>query len=242
MFPSPKYVLVACQPKSASTYLTRSLANLPGCRTASFVPGYDRREQEICETRLKRYRFRWNKAIIAQHHVRYSKPTAKLIDKYNIATVVLFRCYYDSIISIRDHIRNESVISPMGYLDETHCKLPNEELEDMIARIMIPWYIDFYMTWRETKGVCFVNYDELIGKPLETQKRVVEFTGLEFSDETIRHAFSLPKGKETRLNKGVSGRGQNLSKQTKQYVIDLLNLYPKSHKDPFIAKMLSNET
>lgn len=48
-------VLVACMPKSGSTYLSGAIEALPGFIRAHLVPGYGRREQELCIEKLNEY-------------------------------------------------------------------------------------------------------------------------------------------------------------------------------------------
>lgn len=89
-------VVVAALPKSGSTFLTELLARLPGMRTAYPVPGYDRREQELCAESLRQevhntrfMRQLWRRqalagaapprGFVAQLHLRHSEPTAALL-------------------------------------------------------------------------------------------------------------------------------------------------------------------
>ena len=83
-------------------------------RRAQLVPGYRRREQEICldavkeeakKTTIMRQLFRQNLlkgnclplGFVAQLHVRYSEPTNDILTKYNITPFVLVRNIFDIV-------------------------------------------------------------------------------------------------------------------------------------------------
>ncbi len=142
-FRAPTMILVACQPKTASTFLVATLGSLPNSRTVALVPAYGQREQELSEERIKRYRFRAKRLLVAQHHVRYSNYTGDLIRRYHIRTIVLTRNLFDVIASIRDHVRSEDVVSPMFFLTKEMAHSSDEELENLIAKLSIPWYLNF---------------------------------------------------------------------------------------------------
>jgi hypothetical protein len=61
-------------PKSGSTYLAQIFAHLPGFVEATLVPGYGRREQELCHERLLALAAQPG-SFVAQQHVRYSDIT-----------------------------------------------------------------------------------------------------------------------------------------------------------------------
>ena len=234
----PTFILIACQPKSASTFLTQAIANLPGFKSVGLVPGYDRREQELCEARLQRFRFRQGKLYVAQHHVRHSLPTQQLIDKYGICVVVLIRDLFDVVISLRDHVRKESPVGPMLYLDTAHPSLSDDALEQAIARLALPWYLNFYMSWRGVPGVTLVNYDDLLDQPRETVASICAQAGIGATADVIDRAIAGARGQTTRFNKGQRGRGQLLSQTTRNLILDLLALYPSARSDPYFRSML----
>ena len=72
---------------------------------------------------------------------------------------------FDVVISIRDHQRNENSTGPVAFLTEYHANLPDRELELAITRLAIPWYINFYMSWREYPNALLVRYEHLIASP-----------------------------------------------------------------------------
>ena len=57
ILPKKPHVLIACMPKSGSTFLAIALAAYVGTRKR-LIPTYGHREQELCELRLIRYNMR----------------------------------------------------------------------------------------------------------------------------------------------------------------------------------------
>ena len=110
-FPKRNHVLIACFPKSGSTYLRTIIANLPNMVPVTLTTGYDRREQELS---IEQLIFNHKKNYVASHHTRYSLITQKLMDDFEICPIVLVRNIYDVIISLHDHFFREGTSLPMG--------------------------------------------------------------------------------------------------------------------------------
>jgi hypothetical protein len=229
----PPHILVACQPKSGSTFLSRALAALPGMRCVQLTPGYARREQELCESLLSRNR---RKAYVAQHHVRWSVVTDELVRRFDLRVVVLVRDLFDAVISLRDHVRRESGAFPMAYLDEGHRALPDAELEAMIVRLAIPWYVNFYMCWRNFPDATLVRYKDLAARPAETIRRIAEGARLDPTDSQIVQA--IDQARQSRFNRGIVGRGASLAPRERESILQMLRFYPEAANDPYFREML----
>lgn len=216
-------IVVACQPKSGSSFLTGALSALPGMRGVSLVPGHDRREQELCELRLRQER---RGGYVAHMHLRHSSVTDDLVKRYGLSVVVLTRDLFDVVVSLRDHLRKESTVFPMAYFTEEHLRLPDAELEAAITKLVIPWYINFYMGWRDCPYAIHVRYEGMIANPNETIASIARAVGLSPTEVEIEHAMSAVK--VTRLNSGVAGRGVSLSAGVKRDITDMLAFYSGS--------------
>ncbi len=238
-------ILIACMPKSASTFLKSLLTNLPGFEEGFFSDAsYDRKEQDLSPIAIRKFhrRFLPGRICVAQHHVKYSRFTEKRMRKYDIFPVVLVRNIFDCMASLRDHIRNESPISPMAYFTEYHAELPNDELDEAIARLVVPWYIHFYMSWRNAdRDFLWVDYEDVRRNPIEVAGRILERAHVtHISDSDFEKALERVRGKKEkiRFNKGMPGRGHDLSPAVKGIVLDMLKFYPETHDDAFIKRML----
>jgi Sulfotransferase domain len=213
-------VLVACMPKSGSTFLSRTLANLPGFRTASLVPGYQRREQELCQITLNRVlrqtlgllrqfetglddTIRRPVGFVAQHHVRYSLPLAKTIRDNRLTPVVLVRDIFDVVASLQDHFRNESPILPMAYATREMSDWPDERLCMFIADMVVPWYLNFFRCWQECDGKYLLSYQDLMGNPMRELAGIADFCGFATEAAAIAQALALTPAGGTRFNRGI---------------------------------------
>ncbi len=208
------------------------ISELPGFNRVLLIPTADRREQELDEFHLRRV----NKLnYVAQNHVRHSAWTADMCRSYGLTTIVLVRSLLDVIVSLRDHLRRESHIWPNFFAEPHHAALDDAALELMIARLALPWYVNFYMGWRQAPGALIVNYEDLIQEPARLVGDILSFSGASAAPATIQSAMDRVRGVgESRLNVGVIGRGSDLRPATIRAVLDLLDFYPEAAADPYI--------
>lgn len=233
----PKLLLLACQPKSGSTFLSKYLARMAGGRPCSFVPAFGRREQELSEVRLLKIRMRPSRLLVGQHHVRCSDETIRLVRRYGISVVVLRRNLFDAVASIRDHFRRESHIAPMMYLEEQMLGLPDRELEVAIARFAIPWYLNFHMSWRHFDEAVFVDYEDLRSNANACAAGILDHFGIRIRAPNL-DAAQVTRG--TRFNKGVSGRGAGIAEEAIQLVREQVRFYAQFCDDSYLDARLSD--
>jgi uncharacterized membrane protein YkvA (DUF1232 family) len=232
---SPPHILIACMPKSGSTFLSNVIAELPGFRRADLVPDFDRREQELDEFCL---RGADPFAYVAQHHVRYSQWTHDLCRDYGLTPIVLVRDLLDVVVSLRDHLRRESAAQPQFFAEAHHAAMDDARLEAMIVRLALPWYLNFYMSWRRAPGALVVRYEDLTADPTQTVREVLRFADVHASRRDIDGAIQRALGGgRSRLNVGASGRGAALSPDLAREVQGLLDFYPEASNDPYVRSL-----
>ncbi|MBX2853303.1 MAG: sulfotransferase domain-containing protein [Phycisphaeraceae bacterium] len=229
------HILIACMPKSASTFLATTIASLKGFRRYRLIPDYGAREQELCEIRLSRYN---RKTYIAQHHLRHSAWTQKLIEQYRLTPVVIVRDLADTAISLRDHFRREPHgQGPTARLLPHHADLPDEQLDEAIVGLAMPWYINFYVGWRLAGEVPIYDYEQYTNNPAGVIGEILEHAGCAMTQEQINASLnSVNKEKVAQFNVGVSGRGSQLSDPAKQALQNMLDIYDDFRDDPLFAK------
>jgi len=231
----PVHVLIACMPKSGSTFLSDVIGQCPGFRRAILTPSAGRREQEIDEQLLRKLD---KVSYVAQHHVRNSEWTSEMCRTYGVAPIVLVRSLQDVVVSLRDHMRRESAVFPQFFAEARHADLDDTALEAMLARLALPWYLNFYMSWREAPGAMMVSYEDLTASPVEVIRDILSFSGANTTIEGVEEAVAKAKAKETsRLNVGVSGRGASLQPETIQIILDLIDIYPEAAADPYFVNV-----
>ena len=222
-------------PKSGSTFLSDVISQCPGFRRVVLTPSAGRREQEIDEQMIRKL-VKVN--FVAQHHVRNSEWTSEMCLAYGIAPIVLVRSLQDVVVSLRDHMRKESAVFPQFFAEAQHASLDDASLEQMIARLALPWYLNFYMSWRNTPGAKMVSYEELTSAPVEVIHDILAFSGAATSREEVEDAIGKARAaKESRLNVGVSGRGAALQPATVKTILELIDLYPEASNDPYIVSV-----
>ena len=79
------HLLIACMPKSGSTWLRTVLCGLNDLQWLSPVNGWDRREHELSEMLLLLFH---RQSYVTQLHLRYSLPTAELMRKFALKPIV----------------------------------------------------------------------------------------------------------------------------------------------------------
>ncbi len=230
-------VLVACMPKSGSTYVSNKIANLKNWKRVGFVPSYGHREQELCAfTTLYKSLVYINRNIVAQHHVRLSHETAKVINQFGIKVITLTRDIEDCLSSTVDHAKNESCLGPSGFWNQelmdaaTASGVSNFEA---LARTNVAWYVNFYVSWSQHESfdiqtdMVGLKYEEFFEDPAKNLRTALEAINLTYSCSEIQDAVEATS--KDRKNKGVRGRGhETLAKNAplKEYIDSLYRCYP----------------
>jgi hypothetical protein len=228
----PVHILIACMPKSGSTFLSEVIGQCPGFRRAILTPSAGRREQEIDEQLLRKLD---RVSFVAQHHVRNSDWTAEMCRSHRVTPIVLVRSLQDVVVSLRDHMRRESAVFPQFFADARHAALDDAALEQMIARLALPWYLNFYMSWRETPGAMMIAYEDLTAAPTEVIRDILNFAGANAADAEVEEALARVSARDaSRLNVGITCRGADLRPETIRTMLDLIDLYPEAADDPYI--------
>lgn len=210
-------IVVACFPKSGSTFLARKLAALPTCVFEPLVPFGERREQELDEGVIREVlRKHECRHVIGQQHVRLNWHTANLAMKYPIRFVVLVRDLMDCLISLDDHMSNESKLFPQSFWSN---RLYDDLSKAKLSRIHAvtvtnaPWFINFYLSWvlwkeeyPEIPPPLFLTYSQLFQNLESTMTSLVSEFGIKAGQTDIMRV--LEEQTFSRLNKGISGRGR----------------------------------
>ena len=210
--PTPKRFLLACMPKSGSTYLSNLIGNLPGFASVPYVPAYEGREQELSEESILACAADYPNQI-AQHHVRASDYTLYLLKKYQMRPIILVRNIFDAAVSVADHIHNEDRTSPMAYFDERIANSSLADRIDAVVDLVIPWYFNFYTSWWASMPDRFETYEDVILGGIERQLSFLQQLEIEADMDTL--VLALTRAGEARANElgglrfnvGKTGRG-----------------------------------
>src|SRR5438552_7435823 len=94
---APKdHLLIACFPKSGSTYLAKTLSAITGLPTRHACATFGNNDQDICERKLRGL----SRRSVIQQHVKGTNNNVALMKHYGVRPIVLVRDIYDTIISL----------------------------------------------------------------------------------------------------------------------------------------------
>jgi len=230
-----KHVLLACMPKSGSTYLAALIENLPGFQAANLVGTYEGREQELVSEQLIGFH---RTHYVAQHHVRHHSATQKFMFQFSLKPIVMVRNLHDIVYSTYDHMKRESIVGAAAFVPGDMMDRPKEDVLSFIVDMIIPWYFNFYCSWQQCHEKLVLRYEDWTGDPLGTLRRITHYIGFEASEGDLRHAVEMASGGNTRFNKGVAGRGRDLPRHLK----DRIAGYAAYYRDQDFSDILdSNE-
>jgi hypothetical protein len=108
---------------------------------------------------------------------------------------------------------------------------PRTERLDMVIDLAIPWYIRFTADWSVAEAEAgrdclWLRYEDLIADGADVVGRVLNFHGLNADPATIEAALAQARDGDSRFNKGVAGRGNELTAAQKNRIMDLTRHYP----------------
>ena len=225
-----KRIAISCFPKSGSTFITRSLSEYTGFPKEIIATSAE--VQEISEQRLRGV-YSKTPSFISQTHIHPTKHNLKIIKKYKMDSVFLYRNVMDCIVSLRDmyveRIQNDkgvwkgSFVSQWGYYDQRFLGLDLEEQLDYMIEGSLSWYLQCYATWNKKiqndKFACIIiKYEDFFADTGKNFDGLLQKLGL--YDKQKSKSFQLPEkraGRQgVRFNVGRAGRGRELLTKAQQ--------------------------
>lgn len=203
------HVLIACMPKSGSTFLKETLCALSGWPDTPLAYAFLQNETELYLPNLLRAA---SSNTVTQQHVRASGPNIQILQAFGIRPVVLVRRIEDVVLSVSDF--NDSGATTNTFYGDVWPTLDQSAKYDLIIDHVMPWYASFYASWelaaRHEKLDClFVTYEEMIADKPAAIGAIADFLHLGKTAENCAAAVQAvdSDGEKTRYNKGVAGRG-----------------------------------
>lgn len=204
-----RHILIACFPKSGSTYLSKVLQELTGYREWYAAEPGAQKEQDLSERRFYRPR----RPAVIQQHLKATQANLELMLWYRMRPIVQTRNLFDVVASLHDHFQLHGHSLACGFVSEEYNRMPWQARVDYLIHLHLPWYFNFLLSWREATPrmeICELTYEELFANQERELRRIAEFFGIPASAEQIAEAIRRAKGRDTRLNIGVSGRGAEM--------------------------------
>jgi hypothetical protein len=247
------YVLVACAPKSASTFINSALIKglqLPqACLFTAALDwassgrlGASLSEQEPDELSLIRNGLN-ERGYVAQHHTRCSPYLARLLGVYNVKPIITHRNIADTVVSMDDMVMDwRARPNAVGYfadgMPSNFQHMPREDRLLMLAQRWTPWLVQFYVSWKLCERVgltkpLWISYEkDFLGDKQVLAERIADYIGRAHADPAkIAAALEdTSNGAAKRINKGVAGRGKDVPAEVREY-IDLTAGYYADDED-----------
>lgn len=236
-------VLLACAPKSASTFIAGALqtalglpaaalfASMPRIRAVSLMGG-NLREQEPEELALIRNGLN-GVGYVAQHHSRCTPYLSMLLRAYNVRPIVTHRSLFDTFVSLDDMVMgyrsgrgDESGFYFSDGLPSNYGKLDREDRLTILVQRNTAWFIQFYVSWKkcERAGLAkplWVSYEkDFLADKSGLAQRVIRHLGLapDAAGKLISAFEDKSDGAAKRLNKGVAGRGRDMPESVRAII------------------------
>ena len=204
-----EHLLIACMPKSGSTFLKEALCKLTEWPDTRLSYAYLQNEQELYLPYLLRVA---TLNTVTQQHCRATGPNIHMMQAFGIRPVVLVRRLEDIVLSMSDFYDRGAIINT--FFGEVWPSLDQSQKYDLVIDHVMPWYVEFYASWERVHRLgrldcLFVTYEEMVANKPALINRVSEFLGLGKSIEECKAAVHSIDGQatKTRFNKGVTGRG-----------------------------------
>ncbi|HWB20300.1 MAG TPA: sulfotransferase domain-containing protein [Phycisphaerales bacterium] len=202
------HIVIACFPKSASTFLATFMAAATGFRSYLLnTSGYDN-ERNIDRLSIPMF---LAQPTVSQEHMRATVPNVAILKRMSIRPVVLVRNIFDCIISSRDHARSQSIVGPNAHVPHDFASWPIEAQDWFIVRMGVPWYLTFFASWMDASNqlpVLWLTYESLIGDPVKSALAIADHVGISLSASVAERSLQSIDPLAIRLNTGVSGRGE----------------------------------
>lgn len=220
--------LIACMPKSGSTFLKTALCALTQWPEAVLTYAYMQNEEELYLPFLRTFA---RTDTVTQQHVRATLPNLQMMQAFRIRPVVLVRNLFDVVVSYTDFFEAGARINT--FFAGRWEGLTRARKLDLVIDNFVPWYAAFYASWSDvmTHGLLdcfFLRYEDMIADKPGTMEALAEFYSLDKSPEACAAAVELVDGRKdiTRYNKGRAGRGEELSDAQKDRIRHLAGYFP----------------
>ena len=163
-----KHLLVACFPKSGSTFLKYALLQVTGFVEQHLAYAHGQNDTGIYLPNLLGAA---NNDTVSQLHLRPTNSNINLIQGFSVRPIILVRNIFDVLLSFKefhDHFYKE-----LSFYDQYESLDENQRL-DLIVDDRAAWYIGFFAGWQRAvrsgriDGL-WLTYEELVALSEDTE-------------------------------------------------------------------------
>jgi hypothetical protein len=214
------HILIACAPKSASSFLSEALLEVTGFRRYFLAPLGEDRERQIERRSIPLF---LATDTVSQEHLKATGPDVRLLREMHVRPVVLVRDLFDALVSLRDQIAHEPPAPwPMAHVPRGFAGWDEARQLWFVVRMFTPWYLSFFASWCDamrTLDVLWITYDDVVACTRDTIRSVLHHVGLDFDDDAIDAGVARVNRARIRFNRGVRGRGRRMLSADQQRAV-----------------------
>jgi tetratricopeptide (TPR) repeat protein len=207
------HLLIACQPKSGSTFLKNVLCEVTGFRDLYLFHASGQSEQDLFYPLLLEFA---TVPSVTQQHCRAAEANLQMMQAFGMRAVVLVRNLADVIVSLRDFYAQGAILGTFIHPDVWTPLSPERQI-DLIIDHVVPWHLQFLASWQQADRerrvpVMWLTYEELMRDQCSAVQRVLAFHNMGVPDGKVAAALAslATEPQRNRFNKGVSGRGRDM--------------------------------
>lgn len=224
-----RHIVIACMPKSGSTFLKHALCRITGWREASLTFAFLQNEEELYLPYLRAVA---TQDTVTQQHCRATIPNVQLMQAFAIRPIVLVRNLFDTIVSYADFFDGGATINT--FFGGRWESFERAQRIDLMIDHVVPWYLAFYASWSDAMArgqldCLLLRYEEMIADKPKALARIADFHALDIPEDACTAAVVAIEGDadkdKTRYNKGVAGRGDELSDAQRERIGRLAAYY-----------------
>jgi ubiquinone/menaquinone biosynthesis C-methylase UbiE len=218
----PTRVMLACAPKSGSTYVANTLARYFDTRfgNSELHEMQWEAEQNLNRALLDEL---GDGSYVLQFHLKPYPLNFALMHEFGIELALQWRNLGDAIVSLDEHMAEFGEQQPLCYIHDKggFLALPAQSRYQYLIRHALQWYIGFYLAWRKERRA-FGVYERMVEDPLAYFKEIITRLGRNVDAARLTDILETPTG-FLRLNVGRVGRSAELfSEETKRLLEDVV--------------------
>lgn len=207
-----KTILIACIPKTGSTFLMNVLAQVTGFPAPKLCLSYANEENIMNPETILSF---FGADKIAQEHIRATPQNLAIAQGFNMTVIVLVRDIFDSLISMRDMLMTKTYGSVAALFQNDLANFDEETQLDAVISKFGHWQLDFYTSW--TRAIRdgridakIISYETLMADKAASVAAVCRYAGLPIAEDAISRSINAIEGDKdkSRRNVGIAGRGK----------------------------------
>lgn len=213
-----RMLVLAAAPKTASTWLANLLASLTGIPYTNLCYSFLQNEHDLYPPAMLACN---RTGAISQLHMKGTLPNARLLHFFDARPVVLYRRLDDVVASLFDQFEDRAYIdSPNTFsfarIDANYAALERTEKLRFIIRMILPWYIQHYYSWRrlERDGEAepiWLSFEDVTQNTSTAVFSILSAHGMQYDSQRIDQVIKEMQANRSRVSKfnlGLVGRGQ----------------------------------